>query len=230
MAVCLPLPPSSSSLCTSSFSSVSSCLLPSYYCPSSSSLRFSLSDKLDEILAAAQQTISTNDAAATRGPAGPKRDRGRSFYGNEVRLSIRLSVHLCPPTLCRKMLPVKFKGFKSFVSSSFFPPLCCPLQSFGDAAGLAMVPGGLSLGYNRGQFTAAAAAHGPPHGMLRQKSIGEAVCYLCLSVRPSVRPPVCLSSEPAGGNNALFLLSSTSSVSSSGHFISDCVAIQSLQL
>lgn len=42
-----------------------------------------LSDKLDEILAAAQQTISTNEAPGTRGQ-GPKRDRGRSFYGNEV--------------------------------------------------------------------------------------------------------------------------------------------------
>lgn len=42
-----------------------------------------ISDKLDEILAAAQQTISTNEAPGTRGQ-GPKRDRGRSFYGNEV--------------------------------------------------------------------------------------------------------------------------------------------------
>ncbi|MEQ2200406.1 hypothetical protein XENOCAPTIV_028805 [Xenoophorus captivus] len=40
-------------------------------------------NKLDEILAAAQQTISTNEASGTRGQ-GPKRDRGRSFYGNEV--------------------------------------------------------------------------------------------------------------------------------------------------
>ncbi|CAI5676256.1 unnamed protein product [Oreochromis niloticus] len=39
-------------------------------------------NKLDEILAAAQQTISTNEAPGTRGQ-GPKRDRGRSFYGNE---------------------------------------------------------------------------------------------------------------------------------------------------
>lgn len=44
---------------------------------------FYLSDKLDEILAAAQQSISTNEAPGTRGQ-GPKRDRGRSFYGNEV--------------------------------------------------------------------------------------------------------------------------------------------------
>lgn len=44
---------------------------------------FLLADKLDEILAAAQQTISTNEAPGTRGQ-GPKRDRGRSFYGNEV--------------------------------------------------------------------------------------------------------------------------------------------------
>ncbi|CAG07204.1 unnamed protein product, partial [Tetraodon nigroviridis] len=40
-------------------------------------------NKLDEILAAAQQTISTNEAPGTRGQ-GPKRDRGRSFYGNET--------------------------------------------------------------------------------------------------------------------------------------------------
>lgn len=46
-------------------------------------LAFLLPDKLDEILAAAQQTISTNEAPGTRGQ-GPKRDRGRSFYGNEV--------------------------------------------------------------------------------------------------------------------------------------------------
>lgn len=45
---------------------------------------FFLSDKLDEILAAAQQTISTNEVPGTRGQ-GPKRDRVRSFYGNEVR-------------------------------------------------------------------------------------------------------------------------------------------------
>lgn len=44
---------------------------------------FFLPDKLDEILAAAQQTISTNEAPGTRGQ-GPKRERGRSFYGNEV--------------------------------------------------------------------------------------------------------------------------------------------------
>lgn len=52
---------------------------------------FVLSDKLDEILAAAQQTISTNEASGTRGQ-GPKRDRGRSFYGNEVCLIKRLNV------------------------------------------------------------------------------------------------------------------------------------------
>lgn len=58
--------------------SVSSSLLPLLFLP----------DKLDEILAAAQQTISTNEAAGTRGQ-GPKRDRGRSFYGNEVRIVTR---------------------------------------------------------------------------------------------------------------------------------------------
>lgn len=40
------------------------------------------SDKLDEILAAAQQTISTNETPAPRGQA-VKRERGRGFY-NEV--------------------------------------------------------------------------------------------------------------------------------------------------
>lgn len=55
--------------------SPSVCLLSPFF--------FYLSDKLDEILAAAQQTISTNEAPGTRGQ-GPKRDRGRSFYGNEV--------------------------------------------------------------------------------------------------------------------------------------------------
>lgn len=58
----------------------------SFYLSVSLSVSFSpffLSDKLDEILAAAQQTISTNEAPGTRAQ-GPKRDRGRSFYGNEV--------------------------------------------------------------------------------------------------------------------------------------------------
>lgn len=54
---------------------------------------FFLSDKLDEILAAAQQTISTNEAPGTRGQ-GPKRDRGRSFYGNEVRIVKHASIYL----------------------------------------------------------------------------------------------------------------------------------------
>ena len=58
-------------------------LCPSLFLSSSLLFVFVLSDKLDEILAAAQQTISTNEAPGTRGQ-GPKRDRGRSFYGNEV--------------------------------------------------------------------------------------------------------------------------------------------------
>ncbi|TWW70345.1 SH3 and multiple ankyrin repeat domains protein 1 [Takifugu flavidus] len=81
-------------------------------------------NKLDEILAAAQQTISTNEAPGTRGQ-GPKRDRGRSFYGNE--------------------------------------------PSFGDQAGMGVMPSGLGVSYDRGQYT---SGHGPPHGMQRQKSIG----------------------------------------------------------
>lgn len=56
---------------------------------------------------------------------------------------------------------------------------------------MGMMSSGLGLGYDRGQFT---SGHGPPHGMLRQKSIGEAVCLLCLP--PPPRPPVCLSSGP----------------------------------
>lgn len=55
---------------------------------------FFLSDKLDEILAAAQQTISTNEAPGTRGQ-GPKRDRGRSFYGNEVCIVKHTTLYLC---------------------------------------------------------------------------------------------------------------------------------------
>ncbi|KAG5279673.1 hypothetical protein AALO_G00080340, partial [Alosa alosa] len=39
-------------------------------------------NKLDEILAAAQQTISTNEGPGVRAQ-GSKRERGRSFYGNE---------------------------------------------------------------------------------------------------------------------------------------------------
>lgn len=54
---------------------------------------------------------------------------------------------------------------------------------------MGMMSSGLGLGYDRGQFT---SGHGPPHGMLRQKSIGEAVCLFCLPLRP----PVCLSSGP----------------------------------
>lgn len=57
------------------------------------SLSFFLSDKLDEILAAAQQTINTNEAPGTRGQ-GPKRDRGRSFYGNEVCIVKHATVYL----------------------------------------------------------------------------------------------------------------------------------------
>jgi len=41
-----------------------------------------MSDKLDEILAAAQQSISTNEAPGPRAQ-GVKRERGRGFY-NEV--------------------------------------------------------------------------------------------------------------------------------------------------
>lgn len=66
-----------------------------------------------------------------------------------------------------------------------------PFQSsYGDQTGMGMVSSGLGLSYERGQFP---SGHGPPHGMLRQKSIGEAVCLVCL---PSVLLSVCLSSGP----------------------------------
>ena len=50
------------------------------------SLNVSSSDKLDEILAAAQQTISTNEGGPGVRAQGSKRERGRSFYGHEVCL------------------------------------------------------------------------------------------------------------------------------------------------
>lgn len=58
-----------------------------------------LSDKLDEILAAAQQTINTNEAPGTRGQ-GPKRDRGRSFYGSEVCILRHATVYLLCACVC----------------------------------------------------------------------------------------------------------------------------------
>lgn len=42
-----------------------------------------------------------------------------------------------------------------------------------EQVGMGMTSSGAGLGYDRGQFM---SGHGPPHGMLRQKSIGEAVC------------------------------------------------------
>eukprot|EP00063_Salmo_salar_P069497 XP_014044332.1 PREDICTED: SH3 and multiple ankyrin repeat domains protein 1-like [Salmo salar] len=90
-------------------------------------------NKLDEILAAAQQTISTNEGQGMRGQ-GAKRDRSRgSFYANEPNY---------------------------------------------DQSEMGMT----GLGYDRAQFT---SGHAPPHGMLRQKSIGEAVS---LSVWPALWP------------------------------------------
>lgn len=44
----------------------------------------SLTDKLDEILAAAQQTISTSEGQGPR-PHGGKRDKNRGIYSNEVQ-------------------------------------------------------------------------------------------------------------------------------------------------
>lgn len=53
---------------------------------------------------------------------------------------------------------------------------------------MGMMSSGLGLGFERGQYT---SGH-PPHGMLRQKSIGEAVCFYSVCHCP----PVCLSSGP----------------------------------
>ncbi|XP_035768952.1 SH3 and multiple ankyrin repeat domains protein 1 [Neolamprologus brichardi] len=41
--------------------------------------------------------------------------------------------------------------------------------NYGDQSGMGVMSSGLGLGYDRGQYT---SGHGPPHGMLRQKSIG----------------------------------------------------------
>lgn len=64
---------------------------------------------------------------------------------------------------------------------------------------MGMMTSGLGLGYDRGQFT---SGHGPPHGMLRQKSIGEAVCFFCLPLSS----PVCLSSGPVQVDTVLTCL------------------------
>lgn len=73
---------------------------------------------------------------------------------------------------------------------------------------MGLMSSGLGLGYDRGQFT---SGHGPPHGMLRQKSIGEAVCFFCLPVCP----PVCVPSGPMEVNTVptcLFVANSALSV------------------
>ena len=56
------------------------------------SLNVSSSDKLDEILAAAQQTISTNEGGPGVRAQGSKRERGRSFYGHEVCLYMSIYI------------------------------------------------------------------------------------------------------------------------------------------
>lgn len=70
----------------------------------------------------------------------------------------------------------------------------------------AMGSSGLSLGYDRGQYT---SGHGPAHGMQRQKSLGEAVWLSCLPV-PA---PVCLSSGPVKVSAVLTCLSVDNNVS-----------------
>lgn len=91
-------------------------------------------------------------------------------------------------------------------------------QGFGDQAGMGVLPSGLGLGYDRGQY---ASGHGPPHGMLRQKSIGEAVCLIC----PPVRPPVCLSSGPAEVDAVLTCLSVAGNVSSLALYTCICSCV-----
>lgn len=60
---------------------------------------------------------------------------------------------------------------------------------------MGMMSSGLGLGYERGQYT---SGHGPQHGMLRQKSIGEAVCFY--PVCPPLPPlSACLSVLWTGG-------------------------------
>lgn len=54
------------------------------------------------------------------------------------------------------------------VSAAFFQ------QAYGDQSGMGLMSSGSGLGYDRGQY---ASGHAPPHGMLRQKSIGEVVCF-----------------------------------------------------
>lgn len=95
-----------------------------------------------------------------------------------------------------------------------------PLQpNYGDQAGVGMMSSGLGLGYDRGQYT---SGHGPPHGMLRQKSIGEAVCLFCLPLHP----PVCLSSGPVEVYTVLTCLSVANNVSSDQNIpvsVADCM-------
>lgn len=72
---------------------------------------------------------------------------------------------------------------------------------------MGMMSSGLGLGYDRGQYT---SGHAPQHGMLRQKSIGEVVCFF----RLPLHPPVCLSSGPVAVCAMLTCLFVPSSVSS----------------
>lgn len=70
---------------------------------------------------------------------------------------------------------------------------------------MGVMSSGLAVSYERGQYV---SGHGPAHGMQRQKSIGEAVCFSCLPV-PA---PVCLSSGPVKGSAVLTCLSVANSV------------------
>lgn len=74
---------------------------------------------------------------------------------------------------------------------------------------MGVMSSGLGIGYDRGQYT---SSHGPPHGMQRQKSIGEAVCLSCLPA------PVCLSSGPGEASAVLPCLSVANGVLCVGTF------------
>lgn len=78
-------------------------------------------------------------------------------------------------------------------------------QNYGDPSGMGVMPSGLGLGYDRGLYN---SGHGPKHGMRRQKSIGEAVCFFCLPLRS----PVCLSSGPVEVYTVLTCLSVANNV------------------
>lgn len=85
---------------------------------------------------------------------------------------------------------------------------------------MGMMSSGLGLGYDRGQYT---SGHGPPHGMLRQKSIGEAVCFF-LSAPPSACLSVLWTSRGLLCADLLSVANNVSSGQKCAHFVSVSVA------